>query len=409
MRRRSLLRAWPWPLYLPLGLVQGHVAHAQTVNAQPPDAVRRGRPLLFPRDHGAHPSARIEWWYVTGWLGLEAAKPTLGFQLTFFRRATGADTASTSRFAARHLLMLHAAVTDVAAGTHRHAQQLARWSGVEDASLRDRASMKDADLAMGPSFLRRTQAGTTDVAWLARINGAGESHAPGAWSLDLMMRPTQAVLLQGDAGFSRKGPDESQASHYYSLPQLQVQARWSPRRVATSGGKHSPGAAELGASTQSLEGLAWLDHEWSDALMHPDSVGWDWIGINLDDGSALTAFRLRRADGSVSWAGGSFRAAQQPARIFLPSEVHFEPGRAWTSPSTGASYPVTWRLRCPAGVFEVRSVLDAQELDARTSTGTVYWEGLASLHDVAGGAGAGSPRVGWGYLEMTGYAAPLRW
>jgi predicted secreted hydrolase len=49
----------------------------------------------------------------------------------------------------------------------------------------------------------------------------------------------------------------------------------------------------------------------------------------------------------------------------------------------------------------VRALLDAQELDSRSSTGTVYWEGLSDLLDAEG------QRVGRGYLEMTGYAQRL--
>jgi predicted secreted hydrolase len=136
--------------------------------------------------------------------------------------------------------------------------------------------------------------------------------------------------------------------------------------------------------------------------MHPDAVGWDWIGMNLDDGGALTAFRLRRADGSALWAGGSWRSAGGEARNFAPDSVRFTPGRVWTSPSSGARYPLQWQVDTPAGRFEVRALLDAQELDSRGSTGTVYWEGLAELRD------AQQRRVGSGYLEMTGYAGRLR-
>jgi predicted secreted hydrolase len=136
--------------------------------------------------------------------------------------------------------------------------------------------------------------------------------------------------------------------------------------------------------------------------MHPQAVGWDWIGMNLDDGSALMAFQLRRADGSTLWAGGSHRRAGQPARIFAPDEVHFVPGRRWSSPATAARYPVQWRVDTPVGSFGVDALLDAQELDSRASTGTLYWEGLARLLDVQGRP------VGLGYLELTGYGQPLR-
>jgi predicted secreted hydrolase len=140
--------------------------------------------------------------------------------------------------------------------------------------------------------------------------------------------------------------------------------------------------------------------------LHPEAVGWDWIGMNLDNGDSLTAFRLRRADGSTLWAGGSWRAAAQAgeplgATAFSPDEVRFEPLRWWNSPATKARYPVSWRVHTPVGTFTVQALLDAQELDNRQSTGTVYWEGLSDLLDTR------QQRVGRGYLEMTGYAQRL--
>ena len=151
-----------------------------------------------------------------------------------------------------------------------------------------------------------------------------------------------------------------------------------------------------------MRGRAWLDHEWSDSFIPPQAVGWDWIGMNLGDGSALTAFRLRRADGSSVYAGGSLRAPGQAVRSFGPHEVRFTPGRVWESATTRARYPVQWTIATPAGDFRVDALLDNQELDSRGSIGAIYWEGVSDLLDHAGG------RVGRGYLEMTGYAAALR-
>ena len=157
----------------------------------------------------------------------------------------------------------------------------------------------------------------------------------------------------------------------------------------------------LAGQRLALPGRGWLDHEWSDDLLAPGAVGWDWIGINLSDGSALTAFVLRRADGSVLWAGGSHRAAGGPQRAFAADAVQFTPQRSWVSPATGGRYPVQWQIDSPAGRFGLRALLDAQELDSRASTGTVYWEGLAELLE------GGGARIGLGYLEMTGRAQPL--
>jgi predicted secreted hydrolase len=218
-----------------------------------------------------------------------------------------------------------------------------------------------------------------DGALRARVRAAD-------FMLDLRFSETQPLLLQGDRGRSRKGPDAAQFSYYYSLPQLQAQGE-----IRLKGKRHT---LESGSR-------AWLDHEWSDALLHPDAVGWDWIGIHLEDGSALTAFQVRRKDGSALWGGGSFRQGARTVN-FGPGTVLFASERQWRSPHTQASYPVQWRVSTPAGDYTVRAVFEAQELDSRQSTGAVYWEGLCELHDRS------ERRVGRGYLEMTGYAAALQ-
>jgi predicted secreted hydrolase len=342
------------------------------------DIPRRGRLLRFPRDHGAHPGCRTEWWYVTGWLGT-GAQPTGGFQVTFFRSRTGLAQAHPSRFAARQLLFAHAAVTTLGpdGGRHAHDQRIVRWNGDPAAPLAA-AALDTARVHIGDWRLV-LEGGGDGLRWTSRI-------AARDFTLELDMARTQPLLLQGDAGFSRKGPDEAQASHYVTDPQLAVRAR-----IALDG-RSRPEAA----------GRAWMDHEWSESLLHPQAVGWDWIGINLFDGGALTAFQLRRADGSALWAGGSHRAVGAAARAFEPAEVRFEAVRRWRSPATGVSWPVQWRVSTPAGRHEVRALADAQELDSRASTGALYWEGLSELVDEAG------RRVGLGYLELTGYGGALR-
>jgi predicted secreted hydrolase len=329
------------------------------------------RTLVFPQDHGAHLGARTEWWYATGWLGTEAA-PTHGFQITFFRSRTGLAEGNSSRFAAKQLLFAHAAVTSLATRTHVHDQRIARWNG--DGS----AATGNAQLGRGAVTLADWSLVDDGKAWVARARG-------GELGMDLTLARSQPLLLQGDAGYSRKGPEAHQASHYVSEPQLAASGR-----VALQGRDHTG------------SGRAWLDHEWSDEYLAPGAVGWDWVGFNLFDGSAFTAFVLRRADGSALWAGGSFRAPGQASRSFGADEVRFSPGRRWRSAATGADYPLQWQIDSPAGRHTVRALMDEQELDSRGSTGTVYWEGLSELLDATG------HRVGLGYLEMTGYVSALK-
>ncbi len=336
--------------------------HAPAALALPP------RALAFPRDHGAHPELRTEWWYITG--QAQSGGRDFGFQVTFFRTRVDGTQAMASRFAAKQLVFAHAALTDVQGKKLWHDQRIAR-AGFDVAT----AAEDDARIKLRDWSLERV----ADGSFLARLRAAD-------FALDLVCKPTQPVLLQGDKGLSRKGPEAGQASYYYSQPQLAVSGRIELRgqRLDTTAGK------------------AWMDHEWSDDLLHQEAMGWDWIGMNLDDGSALTAFQLRRADGTPLWDGGSFRAGNGATYIAGKGETQFAARRHWTSPLSGAKYPVEWLVRTPADFYTVRAVLDNQELDSRASTGAIYWEGLSDLIDGNG------RRVGRGYLEMTGYAKRLK-
>ncbi len=347
------------------------------------------RELVFPRDHGSHPDTAIEWWYITGHtrIGAPDAARAVGFQLTFFRARVQATQNMRSQFAARQLLFAHAAVTDVQRQRFWHDQRIAR-AGFEVAA----ASETDTALR-----LRDWSLDHDSGRYRARI-------AAQDFNLELDFTSTQPVLLQGDRGWSRKGPRPEQASFYYSRPQLAFrgQITLQGQRMAVQGdgaGGADPNRFVAGS------GAAWLDHEWSDSVLDPDAVGWDWVGINLFDGSALTAFRIRDKSGNALWDGGSFRHPKQGdgirPHVFGRGEVVFEAVRSWKSPLTNATYPVEWQLRTPTESYRLRALMDNQELDSRNSTGAVYWEGLCDLYD------RGRQHVGRGYLELTGYAKPL--
>ncbi len=320
--------------------------------------------MSFPADFGAHPEQAIEWWYLTGVLGDRAdSPPRFGYQLTFFRLPGPAAADHPSGLAARQLLLGHVALSDLAAKKQRHAQRLLRATpGVVFAAV------GDCHLKLRDWTLKRERDGHR-----AMFTGPG-------FSMELELASPDAPLLQGDGGISRKGPGDEQFSHYYSRPQLLTQA-----------------ALTLDGQRHSLVGRAWLDHEWSNRVLG-DAVGWDWLGVNLHDGRALTMFQLRRQDGSRHWAGGSLRRPGEPDRIFVPEEVVMNPLRHWTSPATGARWPVEWQLRSPAGDMRLIAAFSEQEIDARHSSGLVYWEGASKLLDDRG------RDAGWGYLELTGYA-----
>lgn len=356
MRRRAFLGA-------PLALI-GAAAPLRADTGFP--VVRGGVALAFPRDHGSHPAFRTEWWYVTGWLR-DARGRDLGVQVTFFRTRPAVAEHNPSAFAPRQLLFAHAAIADPAHGTLRHDQRGARamhdLAGADESTTR--AWIGDWSLALDGATYR------------ARIPARD-------FTLDLAFESTQPLLPQGEAGYSRKGPLPQQASYYYSRPQLAVS-----------------GTLVRGGEGTRVTGRAWLDHEWSSEVMAREAVGWDWIGLNLDDGGALMAFRMRGRDGGVVWAGGARRNAAGSTTALAPQDVRFVPSRRWTSPRTGYTYPVECTVHAGGAEVALTPLMDDQELDSRVTTGVVYWEGAVR-------ALAGGKPVGSGYLELTGYGAPLR-
>ncbi len=322
--------------------------------------------MQFPRDEGSHPDFRIEWWYLTGWLDDENRKP-LGFQITFFRVRPELKHDNPSAFSPRQMIIAHAAISDPARGSLIHEQRAAR-AGFELAGCdegRTRVWIDD---------WRLEQAGTTYRAVIAARE----------FSLQLAFEAAQPPMKQGGDGFSRKGPAPESASYYYSLPHLKAR-----------------GSLARGGKQRQVSGTAWLDHEWSSQYLEKDAVGWDWIGINLDGGGALMAFRMRDKQGGHLWSGGALRRPDGRLMVFAPDEVRFTPGRTWRSARSGTNYPVSWLVKAGDLDVSIEPLFDDQEHDTRASTGTIYWEGAVRAYL------DGKP-AGRGYLELTGYAKPLK-
>ena len=377
---RSLLILLALPHFLPL--------RASAETSYPP--VVPGYEIAFPRDEGSHPDHRIEWWYVTGQLDDDASKARapLGFQVTFFRVRTGLAADNPSNFAPRQVLFAHAAIADRASGKLHHAQRSAR-TGFDLAFARE----GQLEVKLDDWSIRQVAPGR----YVTAVHGED-------FAFELTLASTQPPLLQGERGFSRKGPDPLAASYYYSLPQLAV-----------------TGAVTVGGGTRQVSGQAWFDHEWSSDYVDEDALGWDWLGANMTDGGALMAFRMRDRQGGARWAGATLRRpspaprATVPARpedaeiagagavtTFGPEAVHWTPLQSWRSPRTGVTYPVQWRVQVGDRRYRVEPLLLDAELDSRPTTGILYWEGPIRLIDETTGKEAGR-----GYLELTGYGGKV--
>lgn len=331
-----------------------------------------GYRFSFPRDHGAHPDFRTEWWYYTGQLRATDGR-AFGFELTFFRRAIPPEDVKTlpSRWSVTQLYLAHFAVTDVRARQFRFFEKVSRAglgkAGAEDARLR--VWIDD---------------------WQAAADGDSDAQTLSArgdqLTLSLTLHPTKPLTVHGQDGVSRKGLSAGQTSHYYSLTRL----------AAT-------GTLSIGTESLAVTGTAWMDHEFSSADLGDDLVGWDWFSIQLDDHRELMLYRLRRRDGSSDpVSSGTVVVPDGHSRSLAVTDFRIEPLGSWTSPHSQATYPQPWRLTVPSLdlSLELVPLLADQELRTSRSTQVTYWEGAVSIT----GTSQGRPVTGQGYVELTGYA-----
>lgn len=335
------------------------------------------RALTFPADFGAHPDFRTEWWYMTGWLGEGPA--AMGFQITFFRSRTRHPGGNPSRFAPTQLMFAHAALAIPSEGRLRVSDRAAR-TGVAEVEF----STTDCHLQMEDWRLQRSGRVGSDV---YAVDVAGSD-----FSLRLTAAAHAGPIPRGRDGVSAKGPEARYASYYYSRPHLLVNAEVVLRQPGRSSADR--------VSRRRIAGSAWLDHEWSSSLLMSGATGWDWIGIHLDDGGSLMAFRIRDAQSRALWAHWDERRADGSVTA-RDANVTWAPVVQWRSPHSLNEYPVEMSLVHGGRRYLLRPLMKDQEVDARASTGGYYWEGaVVLLRD--------GREVGRGYLELTGYGQPLQ-
>ncbi|MBI1354623.1 MAG: carotenoid 1,2-hydratase [Acidobacteria bacterium] len=335
------------------------------------EPARPGREYRFPRDHFAHPELQIEWWYYTGNLQTTEGR-RFGFELTFFRSGVEADAPPSSPWDIRDFYLAHFTLSDIEGGGFRQHERVQRSGpGLAGASLEQ----------------RRIWNGNWQAEWLEPDNPLGRQRlravAP-ELRLDLQMTPAKPPVIQGRDGVSQKADGEGKASYYISFTRLLSQ-----------------GSIEIDGERFEVEGVSWMDHEISTDSMGDGQVGWDWMSIDWDDGTELMLYRIRREDGSTDpHSAGTFIDRDGRTEHLSVGDYSMTPTGWWTSPRTGARYPVAWTVEVPrlGLTFQAMTPLDGQEVVSRA--GPSYWEGAVDYQ--------GDGRQGRGYLEMTGYDKPLR-
>lgn len=354
-------------------------ADADRLSALRADAMPTGfeladkpRDFVFPRDHGPHPTFRHEWWYVTGHLDAANGEP-FGFELTFFRFALKPPgevprVSEPSAWRSSQIYMAHFAVTDIARREFKVSERFARDAlGLAGAQAEPfRVSLDDWSLGADVP-------GATEP-WHLKASDKG-------YTLDLALTPASPIMLNGNAGLSQKADGVGAASYYYSIPRMNAQ------------GKLLRDGKEL-----EVKGTVWLDREWGSGSLGGDQQGWDWFALQLDDGSALMFYALRKRDGvRDAHSSGTWLAPDGSLKPLASDEVQIDVKNEWTSPR-GGRYPARWQLRVPSLQLDID--IEPRLADQELNTSTRYWEGASTVR----GTRAGKPITGKAYVELVGYA-----
>lgn len=361
---------------------------AAPVSAAPvsaaPFAYRQALPgyrFEFPRDHASHEAFRTEWWYYTGNLTAEGGR-RFGFQVTFFRVGLRdrVNPDNPSRWRPDNVYFAHLAVTDIGAGRFRYWDRTSRAGPGLAGAASDRYAVFIGD------WRTWLEGGAHRLSLGVPAEQVGR---PAEVQVDLALEPTKPPIVHGRDGVSQKAAALGRASHYYSLTSLSVR-----------------GTLALDGHAVSVQGRAWMDHEFGSNQLGEDQVGWDWFSLQLSDGSELMLYRLRLEGGGVEPASsGTLVRPDGSSRHLVLSDFRMTPQGTWTSRASGGTYPLRWRIEVPSEriTLTVDPALEDQELRTDGSTGVTYWEGAV----IARGENGGRPVEGQGYLELTGYARPF--
>ena len=326
--------------------------------------------FVFPKDHGAHPGYKTEWWYYTGNLKTDSGRE-FGYQLTFFRRGLAAEVpVRRSRLATNQIYMAHFALTDVKAKTHTSFERFSRGAG----------GLAGARGEPTYEVWLEDWSASQDGGSVFRLQAVDDQIEPRV-AINLNLQETRPPLLHGERGLSRKGPERGNANYYYSLVGLDTEGT-----IISRGEEYD------------VSGKSWMDHEFGTSALSTGVVGWDWFGLQLDDGTGLMFGRLRKSEGgdlgifegTVSYADGR----QIPIQ---PGDFAVKATGSWRSPVTEITYPSGWQVDFPSLDIELRinPLIPNQEL----TNGFTYWEGAVSLEGTIGE----QPSIGRGYVELTGY------
>jgi predicted secreted hydrolase len=341
-----------------------------------------GRTFSFPQDHFSHPEFKTEWWYYSGHLqSKDSDEKSYGYQLTFFRTALGRETkGEKSRWSIQNLYFAHLALTDESKKRFEYREKISRGSLEEAGASSYEREERPFRVWVEDWFLEGKGAAMRDHF----LKGGDQD-----FGIELLLIPEKKPVIHGQNGISQKAEGEGYASHYYSITRLKTEGKIFLKK------KEIP-----------VQGRSWMDHEFGSAQLRKYQVGWDWFGIQLENGLDLMIYQIRHRDGKIDPYSSGTIILQDGIHHPLPlKEFQVQSLDRWRSRKSGATYPSEWRIVVPGHRIELMltPTVNNQELITQESTRVTYWEGSVNVE----GKYQGQRVRGMGHVELTGYAKPF--
>lgn len=250
-------------------------------------------------------------------------------------------------------------------------------------------SLRSLDLDFGVGHLAKDD----DGAYRLHLRADEGPRAP--LEVELAFRPQKSPVRHGDNGLVRGTHGEDM--FYYFLPRCEVTGRLS-----------------LDGESNTLSGSGWYDHEFgrpppergnragapvASFAGGADTVAWNWLALQLDDGSEVTAYDLVGTDSMASVGRCAVLVDPAGHRSVFP-EFTLATHDEWQSMRTFERYPTRLVLDVPQAklVLGVKAAFDDQEFVTVMSK-PAFWEGRCEVS----GTLAGKPLTGLGYLERSGF------
>jgi predicted secreted hydrolase len=338
-----------------------------------------GRTFSFPQDHFSHPEFKTEWWYYSGHLS-DREKKSYGYQLTFFRTGLKRETQTKSKWSIQNLYFAHLALTDESKKRFEYREKISRGS-LEEAG----ASSYERDGKPFRVWVEDWSLEAKGTTMTDHLLKSGDQD----FGIELLLTPEKKPVVHGQNGISQKAEGEGYASHYYSITRLKTEGKIFLKK------KEIP-----------VQGRSWMDHEFGSAQLREYQIGWDWFGIQLENGIDLMIYQIRHRDGKIDPYSSGTTIFSDGSQQHLPlKESQIEILGQWKSKKSGATYPSGWRVKIPRDQIELvlTPVVKDQELITEASTRVTYWEGSVRVE----GRYRNDPVKGLGYVELAGYAKPL--